>query len=369
MLKKFIQLAFFFPVFLFAQNDFSEIDQLAKEVPSSASSSIDELANYLTQNAETELEKVRALYVWVTENIRYDTKLFFDEKATESKKAAKQEPEIVLKTKRGVCEGYSNLFHELAIRADLAAEKVSGFTKNQRGRIARTTHAWNAVRVDGQWYLLDNTWGAGYIDNNTQRFKRRFEEKYFLAKPEVFVLDHYPHDPLFQMLKKPVTWEKWQEDDKNVSSFISTEASAEFVGFQDSLNLFNSLPESEKVFNSAFRTLRFDPQNGYANFITANYYFDEARKDFEIYRSETAPFTQNPKKLNNKQINAWSKIIARSKEKLEKAKEYLEIIEPGNKFYRHSRSAKKNVNTAMSNIRNAKSQIKAFREYVKRKGS
>ncbi len=369
MFKTIWLLAFLFPYVLIAQNDFSEIDKYAREAPSSVSSSIEELADYLTKKAANDLEKVRSLYVWMTENIRYDTKLYFDEKATAAKKAEKQKAATVLKTKRGVCEGYTNLFHELALAAHIPSEQVSGYTKNHRGRIARTTHAWNAVRIDEKWYLLDNTWGAGYIDSDTERFKRRFEEKYFMTEPSQFVLDHYPHDPLFQMMENPVTWEVWQEDESAIQAYLNKKNNPLFAALIDSLDYFNSLEGNEKVFNTAFRSLSFDPQNGYANFVVANYYYDEAKVDFDLYRKDSEPYTMNPKKLTEKKIKSWSRIISRSQEKLEKARGYLETIEPGNKFYRHSRSGKKNVNAAMVNIRKAKQQLGAFRDYLKKRGS
>jgi transglutaminase-like putative cysteine protease len=36
--------------------------------------SVDTLANYLAKPAKNDLEKVRALYVWIFENIRYGSK-------------------------------------------------------------------------------------------------------------------------------------------------------------------------------------------------------------------------------------------------------------------------------------------------------
>jgi transglutaminase-like putative cysteine protease len=41
------------------------------QAPSSVEESMDTLANYLAKPAQNDLEKVRALYVWICENIRY----------------------------------------------------------------------------------------------------------------------------------------------------------------------------------------------------------------------------------------------------------------------------------------------------------
>jgi transglutaminase-like putative cysteine protease len=44
------------------------------QAPSSVEESVDTLANYLAKPAKHDLEKVRALYVWICENIRYGYK-------------------------------------------------------------------------------------------------------------------------------------------------------------------------------------------------------------------------------------------------------------------------------------------------------
>jgi transglutaminase-like putative cysteine protease len=42
------------------------------QAPSSVEESVDTLANYLAKPAKNDLEKVRALYFWICENIRYN---------------------------------------------------------------------------------------------------------------------------------------------------------------------------------------------------------------------------------------------------------------------------------------------------------
>jgi transglutaminase-like putative cysteine protease len=44
------------------------------QAPSSVEESTDTLAKYLAKPAQNDLEKVRALYVWICENIRYGYK-------------------------------------------------------------------------------------------------------------------------------------------------------------------------------------------------------------------------------------------------------------------------------------------------------
>jgi hypothetical protein len=81
--------------------------------------------------------------------------------------------------------------------------KGYGFTTGQRSD-GPANHAWNAVRIDGRWQLMDPTWGAGYLDNR-MRFVRFFQEHYFLTDPGAFVFDHFPEDPHWQLLERPLS--------------------------------------------------------------------------------------------------------------------------------------------------------------------
>ena len=42
----------------------------------------------------------------------------------------------------------------------------------------QTNHAWNAVYLKGNWFLLDCTWGAGRLDKN-KTYQAKFTEFYF----------------------------------------------------------------------------------------------------------------------------------------------------------------------------------------------
>ncbi len=54
--------------------------------------------------------------------------------------------------------------------------------------------------INEKWYLLDATWASGYISLNGDEFVRDYDEKYFLASPEVFIQDHYPDDARWTLL-------------------------------------------------------------------------------------------------------------------------------------------------------------------------
>lgn len=61
----------------------------------------------------------------------------------------------LLKTKKGICEAYANLFTAVAKRVGLNS---SYCFSNE------LAHIWNMVEIDGEWYYLDTTWNDSYVD-------------------------------------------------------------------------------------------------------------------------------------------------------------------------------------------------------------
>ncbi|XP_052088555.1 kyphoscoliosis peptidase-like [Mytilus californianus] len=199
-------------------DEFKDIDEHARQTPKSVENSINELADYLAKPAKSELETIRAFYVWICNNISYNATAYF------GGESAAREPVDVLKSKSSVCEGYARLFQALCVAKDIKCQKISGFSKgygHQLGTILsyenKTDHAWNVVFVSGKWRFIETTWGAGYLDNQ-KAFVKKFSNFYFLIKPEHFIEDHFPYNnndvegsKEWQLLKRPVTLEEFSK--------------------------------------------------------------------------------------------------------------------------------------------------------------
>ena len=113
------------------------------------------LANQLTKGLTDDSLKVVAISDWIIDNISYDWDSYNDF-------YLKSEPmpdkcynvDIIINSKRAVCGGYANFFKELCRLSNIKAESILGYVQ----RDAEISHAWNAVKVNGRWYLLDLTW-------------------------------------------------------------------------------------------------------------------------------------------------------------------------------------------------------------------
>ncbi len=180
---------------------YAQIDVHALAAPEEARRSIPALAAYLAAPARNDRGKARAIFRWVTANISYD-----DE---ETHPALDSRPEAVLERGTAVCAGYSDLFVSLASAAGLEAVEIAGWAKGYGTGPGShfggpKNHAWNAVRIDGAWRLIDCTWGAGSVDDEGV-YRRRFEPFYFLTPPEELRYSHFPNQTQWQLLEPPLS--------------------------------------------------------------------------------------------------------------------------------------------------------------------
>jgi hypothetical protein len=107
-----------------------------------------------------------------------------------------------------ICDGYARLFKTLCDNADVPCEIITGYARtgwNSRRTGFASNHTWNAVYFDSSWHLLDVTWASGYVNGSGDLFTQRYDDRYFLTPPEQFVLDHYPEDVRWTLLKETPT--------------------------------------------------------------------------------------------------------------------------------------------------------------------
>jgi hypothetical protein len=198
--------------------NFSYID---RNVQSIYSMSPDSLSYKLTSAYITDLEKLRSIFRWVTDNISYKTKNYPfykrskhrleitqpEDSVYESKPLNERIAIDVLKQKEAVCDGYARLFKVLCDYAGLRSEIITGYARTnmqQMGSQFKPNHRWNSVLIDSTWHLLDVTWASGFISHSDQ-FVKAYDDYYFLTPPEDFIRDHYPEDYRWTLLSDPPT--------------------------------------------------------------------------------------------------------------------------------------------------------------------
>ncbi|MBC7712851.1 MAG: hypothetical protein H7177_05905 [Rhizobacter sp.] len=172
------------------KKDYSKIDSFALTIKET--SNIDTLSNELTQNYLTDLEKYRAIFAWITHNISYDCI------ALKNPRLRETDANKVIKNRKAVCAGYSNLFQKLCESANLECNTISGWSyhKENIGEPLgnNSNHSWNAIKIQNDWYLCDVTWGAGSTSENNRVFTFDFKDYYFCTPSLLFSYNHLPED-------------------------------------------------------------------------------------------------------------------------------------------------------------------------------
>lgn len=132
----------------------------------SNSEEIIELAKSITQYSTTSTDKAKAIYNWVSENIKYD----YDKYLRQVNKNYDNEYGALhtLRTQTGVCYDYSVLVAALGRSVDLQVKVIKGnFVNPYRNEL----HAWNEIYIpeENRWINIDTTFahslGTNYFDN------------------------------------------------------------------------------------------------------------------------------------------------------------------------------------------------------------
>ena len=178
------------------------------------------LSRQLTSGLVSEKDKVKAIFDWITQHIAYTVHVSY--KQNEKVEAEDDQPlpslddrvaAQVLKRGTAFCDGYARLFRSLCTHAGIEAVCIQGYArnnwKNKPGRFG-VNHYWNAVRIDGQWNLLDVTWASGFV-NWQEEFVQDIDLDYYLAKPENFIRDHYPDDSRWTLLNDSPVPDEYQQ--------------------------------------------------------------------------------------------------------------------------------------------------------------
>ena len=200
--------------------NFSKADQTALSCKNEGLDNMPKLVYKLTSNLDTDVERFRAIYMWVCHNIANDYTLYLKNKRKRSKfqndsvklkawndRFKKVVFKKLLKQERTICTGYAYIVQELAKLANLDCKIVHGYGRTSMTNIDELdppNHSWNAIKLDNKWYLCDPTWAAGIPDPETNIFTFKYNDGYFLSNPRLFIINHFPQDQKWTLIENEV---------------------------------------------------------------------------------------------------------------------------------------------------------------------
>ena len=100
-------------------------------------------------------------------------------------------PESILYGEGGVCQAYTLLTQLMLEALNIESRFVSGIATAKE---MTDGHAWNLVKVDGEWYHLDVTWNDPLPDRgpNSQEETYLLKSDEFMAQSRTWDRNNYP---------------------------------------------------------------------------------------------------------------------------------------------------------------------------------
>uniref|UniRef100_A0A1I8JJZ9 LIM zinc-binding domain-containing protein n=1 Tax=Macrostomum lignano TaxID=282301 RepID=A0A1I8JJZ9_9PLAT len=218
---------------------FRQLDEHVINIAEGEQLTFTDLADQLTTMCMSELEKVRAIFRWIT--VKDLSALRID----------KWNPDTPMGLLRGIqfgTETYHVLFMRLCSYAGIHAVEIKGYSKSvgyEPGMKFRQANkfknTWNAVYVEGEWRLIQCNWAARHLVFNrttgssqaasaaaapatspstssgtsgggaSENLRYHYDEHYFLTDPDQFIYEFYPLDPRWQLLEKPISLAEFEE--------------------------------------------------------------------------------------------------------------------------------------------------------------
>jgi hypothetical protein len=203
-----------FFIFFFVNSVISQNESIKSLVEKTNELNLDMLylTDYVKEHIKDKEQLARFFYYWIGNNIEYDQETYqrvINGTITNEEFTNIQDEYYVYENRKGVCAGYANLFKWFMDEINIEAVVISGHIRDERNHYVELNsddnfrHAWNAIKLNDQWILIDTTWGTSE--------EKETSEFYFNIKPELSIITHYPENNKWQLLKEPLSLKEFNE--------------------------------------------------------------------------------------------------------------------------------------------------------------
>ena len=136
----------------YLNNNTEELSELEADILNAAKEVLDEIKS----NAETDYEIELAVHDYIVSSSTYDKKAIA---AVGDVQENSENPYGILINKTGICLGYTTTFQLFMDMAEIPC--ITVYSEDDKG----DEHAWNQVKIDGNWYYVDCTWNDPVPEN------------------------------------------------------------------------------------------------------------------------------------------------------------------------------------------------------------
>jgi len=175
----------------------AEIHPVVANMKPSEETSIEAVAMNIAARERNPFMRVKALHDWVADRVAYNIHDI----------EGGQRAQDAFDKRTSVCAGYSRLLMELGKHTGDEIVYLVGVSRDMSGEVGGIGHAWNAAKIEGNWYLIDVTWNAGSLEGTT--FKKNYSTDYLFTPPHIFHTNHLPDESEWQLTENPISRGEW----------------------------------------------------------------------------------------------------------------------------------------------------------------
>ncbi len=153
------------------------------EVSEAAIKKAEKITQDIITSSMSDYECVKAIHDYIVQNIDYGFIGINDKYGSDL--AHRAEGALLYDT--AVCQGYAEAFEVLCSSVGIQAYMMYGKAGDSDGY---QSHAWNIVRINGEWYQLDCTWDDPLVNGNVVKDGSNITYTYFLLTDKEMYEDH-----------------------------------------------------------------------------------------------------------------------------------------------------------------------------------
>ena len=170
------------------------------------STHLPKLVEQLTTPYSTKEAQFRSIYLWLIHHISYDFEAIDNRRINQSN-------QDILERKKAICWGYSTILKAMCEEVDIPVMVISGYVRTGLQNdpfLKYPNHAWNAIQINDGWQLVDATWDSQHL-KMPSAFYQKFDSDYYFPEPAIFIVNHLPADPQWQLLDCPISIQDFQQ--------------------------------------------------------------------------------------------------------------------------------------------------------------